>query len=679
MIRRIIKKLVKKEREALEGVADNNIWFNDIEVFPNYSLFIFENKDTYEQVIIEIHDKDNGDLAQFLGTKINGKSIKIIGYNCIHYDGQVMEFVIKNPRCSVGDIKEFNDKIIKSKEKYPPYKKLTYQYLDLMEINNFGPFSAKSTSLKQLAFFYRDKSIRDSPLGFEEMVKDSDKEEIVKYCLKDIEDTRKTYNYAIDIIILRMDLGEVENLDFINDSEVTLAKKYFINTVSKLTGESPQEIKAKKTYRDKVVVKDIILPYIKFNSSEFNKIKEFYEGITLYPTITSKINPNKKCISLQKAIEKVVTIRDTEYVYAGGGLHGCYKSGVYKSTEDTIILDIDYESFYPRLASINRFSPAHIDTDIYVQVLDTLFGNRKKYNKKDHFALNYAYKIILNLIYGQSNTEFGPFYDAEYTLKTCVNGMLTISMLVENFLMKIPDLVVLQANTDGVTVMFKRDKLSTVEDLIRINESITGLKTETVEYKEMIINDVNNYMSIDINGDIKQKGCFLTRDVMLKAHSFEKDPSKNIVAIALGKYFSKGIPVEDTINSCNNIHEFMIAGKKDKKFKWLLNTVDTNGVVNSKFLEDRVVRYYVGGKSSITKMWLKGQVLENGEKEPSGFTLLNASKPVTLAQVITNEDIIVFKGTKDNKVEINNYPDLDRDFYINECKKIILNVEKKCK
>lgn len=659
-------KIVKLKKGEIAPV-DNNIHFHDIEVFPNYFLTVLKNRDTKDYTIVEIHDKDNGDLKKTLD-----ESSGLIGYNCLSYDGQVIEFIIKNPGCSVHDIKKFSDSLINSKNRFPPFRaeNLSYNYLDIMEINNYGIHSAKSTSLKHLSVFFRSKSVADSPCDFNQEVTDKDKIDIIKYCLKDTDDTEKIYNASKSLIDLRIKFGQEEDLNVINDSEVRLAKKYICKVISDIGNIPIDEVKNARTFRDKVEGKNLILPYINFKTEDFNKIKDFYEKISLKPSLKSFTNPNKQCISLKKSIEYICTIRDTEYDYKGGGLHGCYKRGIYSSDEKYIIRDLDYTSFYPMLAIINKFAPLHVPIEVYVQALQTLFDKRVKFNKKDHFAMNYAFKIILNLLYGQSNTEYGPLYDAEYTLKTCVNGMLTISMLIESIFSIDEDIIVLQANTDGITIRYPREFEDKIQEKIKENEKITGLSIEQVVYKQMIIYDVNNYLSLDEYGNYKQKGLFQTRDNMIKEGAYHKDPSNNIVAVALNKYFEDGTKPEDTINDCNDIFEFISSAKGSKTFKWLINSTQPSGVITSTLATDRVVRYYVGGNSSISKMWLKDKTTE-GESLPSGFTLLNASQPVTLCQTINNNEIIV---QKKGIGAVSNFPNLNKQYYIDECNKIINNL-----
>jgi hypothetical protein len=278
----------KKARKNIEG-QDLNVWFHDIEVFPNYSLFVFKNRDTGSYTIVEITDKDNGDLATIVGS-----DPLLIGYNCNGYDAQVIEYVIKTPGCTVQQIKNFSDGL--NNAKYKPYNYFSTRYLDLMEINNYGIYSAKATSLKHLAFFYGMESVDDSPLDFNDEVSPSKRADVIRYCIKDCDVTEVVYYKSLDLIDLRMKLGEEKGINFINYPEPKLAKEYFINEMSTIEGTSKQEIKSRRTFRDKIEVNNIILPYIKFKTDTFKDIEKFYRGITLKASVKSKVDPSKSII-----------------------------------------------------------------------------------------------------------------------------------------------------------------------------------------------------------------------------------------------------------------------------------------------------------------------------------------------------------------------------------------------
>lgn len=71
-----------------------------------------------------------------------------------------------------------------------------------------------------------------------------------------------------------------------------------------------------------------------------------------------------------------------------------------------------------------------------------------------------------------------------------VNGQLLLSMLTE-WVLTSTDAVLLQANTDGITVRMPRDQYSIVQALMKKWEELTGLVLEDAHYKSMFIRDVN--------------------------------------------------------------------------------------------------------------------------------------------------------------------------------------------
>ena len=89
-----------------------------------------------------------------------------------------------------------------------------------------------------------------------------------------------------------------------------------------------------------------------------------------------------------------------------------------------------------------------------------------------------------------SNSEYSFFYDAAYTLKTCVAGMLTLSILIDMCVDEIEDFTLLQFNTDGITVKIKKEYEKQYFSIIEKLENISKLVFEHVYYKKMIIRDV---------------------------------------------------------------------------------------------------------------------------------------------------------------------------------------------
>ncbi len=136
----------------------------------------------------------------------------------------------------------------------------------------------------------------------------------------------------------------------------------------------------------------------------------------------------------------------------------------------------DVTSFYPNLAIMNKISPAHLDKKAFCELYEWFFTERKKIPKSD--PMNYVYKIILNSTYGLSNDKNSFLYDPQFTMFITVNGQLTLMMLYEMIMTRIPEAVALMQNTDGVETIIPRDKIDLYMEICKEWEEITNLNLE---------------------------------------------------------------------------------------------------------------------------------------------------------------------------------------------------------
>ena len=188
-------------------------------------------------------------------------------------------------------------------------------------------------------------------------------------------------------------------------------------------------------------------------------------------------------------------------------------------------------------------------------------------------------------------------------LQICINGQLLLAMLAERFSM-IDSCTIVQCNTDGVTINVKREKLQEIREIAIKWQKLTKLELEEVEYKKMVISNVNNYVAQYDNGKIKEKGGLYLIDS--EPH---KNKSQKIVRIALKKYFFEDIPIRETIenhihSSPNAIYDYCLG----KKVKWNQNFVIYKGVKEEK-IQEKVIRYYITrDKATMMKKYNDGRI-----------------------------------------------------------------------
>jgi hypothetical protein len=648
--------------------------FFDIEIYPNLFIAVFYDPYVKEYKTFTCWDNEEAQINELLLLKNylkHNQDVYFVGYNSLAYDMNIVTQIVTKNYTNCKQIKEFNDEIIAAE--WPIYKEdqLCNKTIDLMLVNNYGPRSAKSTSLKKLEFNLRKKKIQDLPYHFNDIIDTYKKvEEIIKYCKYDVEVTLDVFRFSKELIKLRIEFGELNNLSILNSPEPDMAKQYIYTELAKSMEIDMKEFKKLKTYHPIIKGKDIILDFINFENEIYKDVLEFYNKLELYPTLKSQVNPSKKVISLKNTVSKTIKYKNLVTVYGSGGIHGFVQPGVYKSNDEYTITSFDFASYYPHLQFVWDCIADHIPSEVYSQLVKDLFKKRKQYPKGT--SLNYVFKIFINLLYGLSNSEYSALFDTKATLKTTINGMLILSMIADKIYSQSEDNIILMKNTDGLEIYHKRSNYSEIIKIFDEISQLVNIPYETVEYKKLVGLNVNNYISIDINDNIKTKGCFEDYKDIMKQGAYHKDTSAMIIPLALKEYFINGIPVEETIYKNNNIYDFCYGVKGSSLYSWLVTEYNpTTKVSKSELMNHRFIRYYAGGYQTISKFWLKG-------KKQDGIDAIEANTPITMLLNVPKEDILDLdrKGEHKSRYDINGniiyrYPNLNKDWYIAECYKII--------
>ncbi len=193
--------------------------------------------------------------------------------------------------------------------------------------------------------------------------------------------------------------------------------------------------------------------------------------------------------------------------------------------------------------------------------------------------------------------------------------------------------------------MFKRSDYQKAIGITTEMTNITGLTYEFNEYKKMVIRDVNNYSAqYLIDNKIKHKGAFeIDKDL-------HKDPSMRIVSIALEKYFFFGVPIRETIINHTNIYDFGMRLKVNNKYQAEWHYIDDRIKIQKL---SKNTRYYVSKH---------GGALYKRSTDGN-----NKLISVCVGSVVTIFNNFINKS-------MNEY-DIDYDFYIKECNKLVNQIK----
>jgi hypothetical protein len=589
-------------------------WVMDYETLSNCFTGVFEHYKTTETKVFVIHDlrNDLDEFISFLKENFNNKEWHI-SYNGLAFDAQVTHYIIDNHKdwsdlsgCEIASIiyryaqrciqksnnKEFSD--------YPQWKMIIGQ-IDIFKLHHWDN-PAKRSSLKWIQYSMDWENILDMPIHHEtEITKQEEIDTILEYCINDVRSTKEIYNRSKSQVGLRKELTQTYNINLFSASEPRISKELFGFYLSEKLNIQKRDLKQMRTHRTVIKVDDIILPYISFTSPEFKTLHDRFKSLEIDAT------------RLKGSFKYHINYKDVKTHFGLGGAHGAAAKGVYESSDDMIIMSSDVTSFYPNLAIKNKWSPAHFPVDQFCDQYEWFFEERKKIPKSN--PMNYVYKIILNSTFGLSNDVNSFFYDPELCMRITINGQLTLMMLYEQIMERIPGAVALLQNTDGVETIIPREHYDLYMQICEEWENTTSLNLEHDEYQKLVLSDVNNYIGVNnfVNVDITkwrevkqsqphylfkvENDKFSFAPVKLKGrfdfHNLQlhKNKSKLVIPKAIYQYFVNDVLPEDYLEENKNILDYCIGGKSKGDWQQVARSI-LNGAYNEEPLQ-KINRYFI--------------------------------------------------------------------------------------
>ena len=617
----------------------------DIETFLSIFCVVFKYQDRYKTFEISERKDQYEELVAFLKEGAL-KRWFFVGFNNVRFDGQVLQWLMeaKEPfkkltgKTKAKHIMEFAQSVIEkiNNKEFPPYQesKLSCQQLDLFLQAHYNN-RARSTSLKWLEYSMNWKKIQDLPYKFDEVLSSDKFDDVILYCHNDVDATYEFFKKSEKMVELRF-AQQAENLhlELFNKSDSSIGEMLFLDMMSDKLDMEKKYLKKMQTRRDFINLKDVILPYIKFETDEFNSVLEFFKE----QTITE---------ATKDAFKHCLIFDGMEYFYGLGGLHAARGNSIFQSDEDNIVLSVDFASFYPNISIKNKFYPEHLSESFCI-LYEELFEKRKLIPKSN--PQNTAIKLLLNATFGKAGDEYSFLYDKFFQMAITVNGQLILSMLCEQ-LSKIEGVRMVMANTDGCELIVPKSKKREVYNVCLGIEELTQLQLEYATYDKLFTRDINNYLSVDIKGKVKTKGAF---DIDLELH---KNRSERIVPLAVKRYFVDNIPVEETVKNHlssgdygdlenQGIYDFCIGKKIQSNQNYTIEDNEENIIKN---IKDKVIRFYVSTDGDYLK-----KNYSDGRKEIT----------------VGGNKMTMFMDYYDSE----NY-NVDYDYYINQAYKIIHNVD----
>jgi hypothetical protein len=119
-----------------------------------------------------------------------------------------------------------------------------------------------------------------------------------------------------------------------------------------------------------------------------------------------------------------------------------------------------------------------------------------------------------------------------------VTGQLAMLMMIER--LELAGIEVVSANTDGIVTFPHDHQMEALNKIVKDWEEVTTFSTERTFYSSIHNRDVNSYIAIKTNGEVKTKGVFADT-------SLAKTPAMQIVAKAVVGHLTTGEPLNELV------------------------------------------------------------------------------------------------------------------------------------
>lgn len=507
----------------------------DVEVFCEDWLVIFKDIETGKYTCVH---NDNEELKECIS-----EDCIYIGFNSKHYD----QFIIKAICCGFTpqEVKQVNDFIIGGGQGWecPMLRDFFFRFnnVDIKDDMQMG-LSLKAIE-GHLGLSVEESTVPfdiDCPLTEEEL------KETAKYCIHDVDTTEKLVELRKDYLKNKIHIGKLAGLDEVKAMGMTNAKL----TAALLKAEQkPHDDERKYVYPPNL--KREYIP-----QEVFDFFDRMYD-----PEISDKELFSDK---------QTFSIGDCPGVVGYGGIHAAIPNYFFVESEDRVIRNKDVASYYPHLMTLCGYTSRNIPS---AKVFEDVLETRMKAKASGDKATANALKLVVNTTYGALLNKYNDLFDPLMGRSVCITGQLFLMELAQHLYADIPDLKIVQLNTDGIMVECDRKYLPKLDEICDEWQSRTGFELEEDAVVRIAQKDVNNYVEVQEGGKAKSKGGYLVRGISTVG-AFNINNNACIVAAAVKEYLVNGVPVEDTINGCNDIFQFQLIAKAGVKYREAYHLVD---------------------------------------------------------------------------------------------------------
>lgn len=602
-------------------------------------------KDRQTGIFYDFHNDPQG-VEDF----INEHDFIYVGYNNKHYDNYILKGVLNH--YTPDYIKDINDYIIEEHQDGWTYP-FDQPYIKIPPTSDLMLDMPLRQSLKELEGNML-MDIQESTVDFkiDHPWTKEEFDEMLFYCHHDVDATSCLIDERMDYLEAKVFNGTREGLT---------PEESLYRTNGQLASISLGAERCE--FNDE---RDIQFPDTVNWDNIPKEVKDFFYQ-AFDENIPTEVLFNKKL---------KIDFLGLEWVFAWGGVHASVQNEIIVNKDGHVQKIADVTSLYPSLMEeYGLTSRAVPDPNKFFNMKKERIDAKHRGDKRVANSL----KVPINTVYGISLQQFSDCYDPRNGRSVCVTGQLLLTDLCVELCKQCNTIRLTNVNTDGVAFIIHESEMDIANAVMDEWQKRTRLELEVEGIKRYIIKDVNNYILEKEDGSLKVKGAYVSDyKPSFKHNSF------SIVAKAIIDYFINDVPVEDTINACNDPFQFQLIGKTGGSYD------KTVHYVNGEEIEvQRVNRIYavknetLGVVKKVKKTYLSKELFQEVDfEEKWARYYINQKGKKTYKRVWETDekgDFFMRKDTIQNcpphalidnscKITIDT---IDKEWYINLAKKRI--------
>ena len=563
----------------------------------------------------------------------------LISYNGNNYDDILLNYINEAPDCDERSINVLSQAIIKygrTKDEnilniYKPFK---YGLVNSQDVMTMLASSKIRVSLKHLQVIIKWENVQEFECDWTVDLPEARWDECIKYCENDVLSLEAVCLQLEKDFQLRDFVEKQTGLDVKSKDPVKIAEYTMCKAITGLTGRNldrkMRQMANNNTRISRVVVKDLILPFIKFDTPVFQDLLYKYRTLSFDPKEEATKPKNQK-------IKFPVIFHGIKLNFGLGGLHHeASGSQIVKPGPNEKLYQADVSSYYPSLR-IHHLKHPH-DPEFLNEYVIAYKEKAEAKAKKNKMLEGYA-KLRLNSTFGLYNSIYSPLYAPLIAYGTTINGQLCLAMLIEK--LHAVGIKIVGTNTDAVNVIIPDDKWDVYKKVCAEWEKITSMKLDQDQFDVIYEHSCNNYIGIMKGGYVKTKGFFVDELNLLKGYDYP------IVKIALREYFINNVSPEKTLFEHQDIYDFCMSNK--------MGTAK-NG--------NRFIAYHNNVRLQSTNRYYASKGAD------AGYLYKSAGGP--MQHVLKDSGVKIFN--KYVKKDMKDY-NINYDYYLREINKIIREIE----